>query len=119
MSQNAKTTPKPAQQVPEYVVAPRGTTVFEALNFERYVVNYILLVIQFFQGHLVYSSMFWAMTRHMLQEHACAAQQCPTPKMRMLGYIGTAAFMGFMGYMLYQREELTSQQKVERDYKPS
>ena len=39
MSQNAKATQKPPQPVPQYVVAPRGTTFFEALNFERYVVR--------------------------------------------------------------------------------
>lgn len=39
--------------------------------------------------------------------------------MRMLAYMGTAAFMGFMGYMLYQRKEMTQQQKVERTYRAS
>lgn len=56
------------------------------------------------------------MAWHSLLHRACAPVQCPTPKMRMLGYMGTAAFMGFMGYMLYQREEMTKQQK---NYRPS
>ena len=121
-----KSTPKPAQPVPEYVVAPRGTTVFEALNFERYVVRSLSiprldiwrLMTTAPEGacqHLLGTDTALTDSQHLV----CAPGQCPTPKMRMLGYMGTAAFMGFMGYMLYQREEMTQQQKVERSYRPA
>lgn len=89
--------PKQKGKLPDHVVAPEGTSLFKAVNFERYAVSN--------------DCQAFAMADEVLPcpdaEGALIGSVClqkPTPNMRLASYIGTAAFVGFFVYMAYQKD---------------
>ena len=88
-----------AKPVEDYVVTQHGSGPFRAFNFELYAVRAVRVHVAGIR----------------VTESNIVFVQKPTGFMRLAAYAGTTAFVGILGYMVYEKSRLEAITSKERD----